>query len=194
MGGGDSETTTEPWEGYQPYLTGRGDLPEWLMNGRPGPASEEWAQMNDYRGAGANAGMMGMTPGDIRDPMGVAPSEWDSLLYGSWNMSQPEMYAGAGQYGIGPNTPGMPTSGPGSSGGGDGDGGGNPFGDGAFYSPGIGSLLAGSMEGLFQNGDTGGGGGLIQLTDGSYWSPQGPVDGLFGDLSTSEAGNWGGSS
>lgn len=178
MGGGDQKQSTAPWKGYRPYLTGRGAMPDWLMQ-RPGPASEEWARMNELRGQGASADMMGMTPGDIRDPMGVDPTQWDHLLYGSWNMMQPDMYPNAGTHGIGPGNPGSVT--PPSDGGGSAPppgSGGSPPGGGAYYGPGLGMLLSDPDTQM-------GGNPLIRMTDGSYYSPGGPVDGLGGDLSSS---------
>jgi hypothetical protein len=197
-GGGSSESTVEPWVGYQPSLIGQGPMPSWLQNGRPGPAQQDWANMNSARGAGASLQMMGMDPSAFAGGMGVAPSQFDNLLYGSWNLGQPDMYAGAGTMGIGG------AGGAGAPGGG-GDGGtppvlpnAPPAGDfyspaGVFYSPGIGSLLAGGLEGLDWMQQPGGpGNGLVQMSDGSWFSPGGPSNNpIFGSMFTSQPGNWG---
>ena len=49
----DSETKTEPWEGFQPYLIGKGPIPEWAKQGPPQGLSEAMMARNAAMASGA---------------------------------------------------------------------------------------------------------------------------------------------
>jgi len=71
-----TESSNEPWEGYQPYLTGTGPLPGWLTQQRPTGLSPA---MSDY--------VQGLASGDFNAMMSTAPLQSDG--WGPFSYGQP---------------------------------------------------------------------------------------------------------
>ena len=58
----DSESTNEPWKGYQPYLTGTGPLPYWVTQGAPTGLTPDLAADMAGRAAGAEGSWLSPPP------------------------------------------------------------------------------------------------------------------------------------
>ena len=57
-----SESTTEPWKGYQPYLIGSGQPPSWLSQGAPTGLTDAMASDMAARAAGSQGSWLQVPP------------------------------------------------------------------------------------------------------------------------------------